>query len=89
MKTKEEIEELAEEFLLKHQSGSKVYHVKIREAIEFTYTQCQEDIVNEVKKQISDFQHDLRECTSTYVKENCEGAIFGLNRLLQSLNKQC
>jgi len=53
-----------------------------------SYTQCQEDMVDAIKKQISDFQHDLRECTSTYIKENCEGAIFGLNRLLQSLKKQ-
>jgi len=43
MKTKEEIEQLAEEFLTFHQDGSKVYHIKIREAIEFAYTQCQED----------------------------------------------
>jgi len=46
MKSKEEIDELAEEFLLKHQEGSKVYHVKIREAIEFAYTQCQEDMAD-------------------------------------------
>lgn len=37
----------------------------------------------EIDKLISDFKHDLRESTSTYVKQNCEGAIFGLNRLKQ------
>jgi hypothetical protein len=46
MKTKEEIEQLAEEFLTFHQDGSKVYHIKIREAIEFAYTQCQEDMAD-------------------------------------------
>ena len=48
MKTKEEIEQLAEEFLTFHQDGSKVYHIKIREAIEFAYTQCQEDMAKEI-----------------------------------------
>lgn len=52
------------------------------------YTKCQEDMADEIKKQIYDFTVDLKECTSTYVKQNCEGAIFGLNRLLNSLNKQ-
>jgi hypothetical protein len=52
------------------------------------YTQCQKDMDDEIKKQIYDFTVDLKESTSTYVKQNCEGAIFGLNRLLQSLNKQ-
>ena len=35
----------------------------------------------EVDKMISDFKHDLIESTSNYVKQNCEGAIFGLSRL--------
>jgi hypothetical protein len=52
------------------------------------YTQCQEDMADKIKKQIYDFTVDLKECTSTYVKQNCEGAIFSLNRLLNSLNKQ-
>ena len=52
------------------------------------YTQCQEDMADKIKKQIYDFTIDLKESTSTYVKQNCEGAIFGLNRLLNSLNKQ-
>ena len=43
MKTKEKIDELSEEFLTFHQEGSKVYHIKIREAIAFAYTKCQED----------------------------------------------
>jgi hypothetical protein len=43
MKSKEKIDELAEEFLTFHQEGSKVYHIKIREAIEFAYNKCQED----------------------------------------------
>jgi len=41
-----------------------------------------------ITKQINDFRHDLRESTSNYVKQNCEGAIFGLNRLLQSLKQE-
>jgi hypothetical protein len=52
------------------------------------YNKCQEDMADEIKKQIYDFTVDLKECTSTYVKQNCEGAIFSLNRLLNSLNKQ-
>lgn len=48
----------------------------------------EEDMVDAIKKQIYDFTVDLKQCTSTYVKQNCEGAIFGLNRLLNSLNKQ-
>ena len=41
----------------------------------------------EVDKLISDFKHDLRESTSNYVKQNCEGAIFGLERLKQFKKK--
>jgi hypothetical protein len=52
MKSKEEIEQLAEEFLTFHQDGSKVYHIKIREAIEFAYTQCQEDMIELLKEEI-------------------------------------
>jgi len=37
----------------------------------------------DIDKQISDFKYDLKESTSTFVKQNCEGAIFGLNRLKQ------
>ena len=44
MTSKEEIEQLAEEFLTFHQEGSKVYHIKIREAIEFAYNKCQQDM---------------------------------------------
>lgn len=35
----------------------------------------------EIDKQISDFRHDLKESTGTFVKQYCEGAIFGLKRL--------
>lgn len=58
MKSKEEIDELAEEFLLKHQEGSKVYHIKIREAIAFAYTQCQQDMVKELEMHILLNEHD-------------------------------
>jgi len=37
----------------------------------------------EIDSVISDFKHDLKESTSTYVKQHCEGAIFGLERLKQ------
>jgi len=90
MKTQEEIEQLAK----KQKGCSKEYCDSIDEQYGYLngyidgYTQCQEDMADEIEKQISDFQHDLRKCTSTYIKENCEGAIFGLNRLLNSLNKQ-
>ncbi len=44
----------------------------------------EDDVEKLINKQISDFTYDLRESTSTYVKQNCEGAIFGLNRLKES-----
>jgi len=37
--------------------------------------------VSEIDKLILDFQQDLRESTSTYIKQNCEGAIYGLQKL--------
>ena len=70
-----------------HMSKYERYE-EVKEAFEAGYTQCQEDMADEIKKQIYDFTIDLKESTSTYVKQNCEGAIFGLNRLLNSLNKQ-
>jgi hypothetical protein len=84
MKNKEEIGQLAEEWFLNDKSlayGEEFGFIQ-------GYTQCQEDMADKIKKQIYDFTIDLKECTSTYVKQNCEGAIFGLNRLLNSLNKQ-
>ena len=42
-------------------------------------------LITEINKQISDFNYDLKESTSNHVKQNCEGAIFGLNKLKQSL----
>ena len=41
-----------------------------------------------IEKQLIDFKHDLRETTSNYVKQNSEGAIFGLNRLKESLQSK-
>ena len=58
MKSKEEIEQLAEEFLTFHQEGSKVYHIKIREAIAFAYTQCQQDMAKELEMHILLNEHD-------------------------------
>jgi hypothetical protein len=49
------------------------------------YNKAKEKYLREIDKQISDFKHDLKECTSNYIKQNCEGAIFGLTRLQQSL----
>jgi hypothetical protein len=93
MKTKEEIEQLAEsEYGTEIGSirGSNPYDLEKDRKNGYIkgYTQCQEDVTDAVKKQISDFTIDLKESTSTYIKQNCEGAIFGLNRLLQALNKQ-
>jgi hypothetical protein len=64
------------------------YHYRGKDAFIVGYKQGLKDVNDIVKKQISDFTIDLKESTSTYVKQNCEGAIFGLNRLLQALNKQ-
>jgi hypothetical protein len=41
----------------------------------------EDDVEKLISKHIKDFKHDLKESTSTYIKQNCEGAIFGLNRL--------
>jgi len=46
----------------------------------------EDDVEKLINKQISDFTYDLKESTSTYVKQNCEGAIFGLNRLKKIYN---
>ena len=58
MKSKEKIDELSEEFLTFHQEGSKVYHIKIREAIAFAYTKCQEDMVQQLEMHILVNEHD-------------------------------
>jgi hypothetical protein len=88
MKSKEEIEQLAEQYTQDgiYLSDSEKQQTEI--AYMIGYKQCQEDMDDEIKKQIYDFTIDLKESTSTYVKQNCEGAIFGLNRLLNSLNKK-
>ena len=93
MKTKEEIEKLADDYseltLYKPKNAQELRDVNlIKIGFKNGYTQCQEDMADKIKKQIYDFTIDLKESTSTYVKQNCEGAIFGLNRLLNSLNKQ-
>ena len=98
MKSKEEINDLAEIHANQEMEVYKSMDLPkgTKQAI-FThclvsynigYNQCQEDVADEIKKQIYDFTIDLKEATSTFVKQNCEGAIFGLNRLLNSLNKQ-
>lgn len=51
------------------------------------YDKAREKCIKEIDKQISDFKHDLKESTSTFVKQNCEGAIFGLMRLKKSLSQ--
>jgi len=70
MKTKEEIEQLAEEFLTFHQDGSKVYHIKIREAIEFAYTQCQEDMQKDVEYWQGEFEHWFKQAMDMSNKYN-------------------
>jgi hypothetical protein len=47
----------------------------------------EDDVEKLINKQINNFQHDLKEATSTYIKQNCEGAIFGLKRLKESYKK--
>lgn len=47
-----------------------------------------EEIINKINNQINDFTKDLKESTSTFVKQNCEGAIFGLNRLLKEFTTE-
>jgi len=77
MTSKEEIEQLAEEFLTFHQEGSKVYHIKIREAIEFAYNQCQEDMVKEIEMHILLNEHDWSRNPQAQLKD-----------YINSLNKQ-
>ena len=52
------------------------------------YNKAKEKYAQLIEKQISDFTHDLRESTNNYIKQNCEGALFGLKRLKQSLQQQ-
>ena len=84
MKTKEEIEQLAEEFLTFHQEGSKVYHIKIREAIAFAYNKCQEDMAKDIK--IIDLF--ISEINKEFPNKNWEYLEFIKDRLINSLNKQ-
>jgi hypothetical protein len=49
MKNKQEIEELAEEFLTFHQYDTLYFRLKIREAIEFAYNKCQQDMADTSK----------------------------------------
>jgi hypothetical protein len=58
-----------------------------REGIILGYNKAKEKYLREIDKQISDFKHDLKECTSNNIKQNCESAIFGLTRLQQSLSQ--
>ena len=51
------------------------------------YNKAKEKYAQLIEKQISDFTHDLKESTSNYIKQNCEGALFGLKRLKQSLQQ--
>jgi hypothetical protein len=69
MRKTEEIEQLAEEFLTLHQDGSKVYHIKIREAIEFAYTQCQEDMADEINL----LKNELSQLKSQFPKYAIKG----------------
>jgi hypothetical protein len=57
------------------------------DGLEMGYNAAKEKYVQLIEKQISDFTHDLRESTSNYIKQNCEGALFGLKRLRQSLQQ--
>jgi hypothetical protein len=104
MKTKEEIEQLAEEFLTFHQDGSKVYHIKIREAIEFAYTQCQQDVDWELLVKLSKMYTEedmIKFAFDTYcyisgimkvpfnkVSENRTHAEDNFKDYINSLNKQ-
>lgn len=47
----------------------------------------EEMFFSKIEKQISDFKHDLIESTSDYIKQRCEGAIFGLERLKEELQQ--
>ena len=76
MTSKEKIDELAEEFLTFHQDGSKVYHIKIREAIEFAYNKCQQDMVKDVESILNN---------SLYVDFISKKEIL---KYIKSLNKQ-
>jgi hypothetical protein len=72
MKTKEKIDELSEEFLTFHQEGSKVYHIKIREAIAFAYTQCQQDMAKELEMHILLNEHDWSRNPQAQLKDFIE-----------------
>jgi len=87
MKTKEEIEQLAEEFLTFHQDGSKVYHIKIREAIEFAYTQCQEDMVDRKYTEEDMFKVWLR-CRFHSDEQQLSYELELFKNFINSLNKK-
>ena len=78
---KETLEEAAEKYWAKQPYNEDAFIEGAKWQQERMYSE------EEVDKLISDFKHDLRESTSNYVKQNCEGAIFGLERLKQFKKK--
>ena len=83
----DEVEKLANEYFsdtnLKQSSYEEGLHIGYKSG----YNKAKEKYAQLIEKQISDFTHDLRESTSNYIKQNCEGALFGLKRLKQSLQQ--
>jgi hypothetical protein len=75
---------LDNEIELKLSSKETIERIKWYYQTYFKVKAVEDDVEKLINKQINDFKHDLVESTSTYVKQNCEGAIFGLKRLKES-----
>jgi hypothetical protein len=85
------VEKLAKEFATKPLNPSNptgtITDLSLQLGFKSGYNKAKEKYAQLIEKQISDFRHDLRESTSNHTKQNCEGALFGLKRLKQSLQQ--
>lgn len=83
----EDMLEVAKNYLLEQGFPGHADHSLAKKWMVEFYNKAKEKYAQLIEKQISDFTHDLKESTSNHIKQNCEGALFGLNRLKQSLQQ--
>lgn len=50
MRSKEELELLADEFMFSDEDDHKIYHTKIKECVNFAYDKCKEDYEIEIDR---------------------------------------
>lgn len=61
MRSKEELELLADEFMFSDEDDHKIYHLKIKECVKFAYGKCKEDYeveIDRLKKIMIELSHE-------------------------------